>query len=90
MEPHEEEAPGLRKDVIMPACAIFTPEGRDCRSAREAMILSDQQSVSDEKIIATPTSVRVLPEPVRRIIGDLSNMEKVLLGLDILPHGKTD
>ncbi|MEZ5427841.1 MAG: circadian clock protein KaiB [Pyrinomonadaceae bacterium] len=40
-----------------------------------------------EKIIATPTLVKKLPEPVRKIIGDLSDREKVLLGLDLLPTG---
>lgn len=53
-------------------------------------VLERPQLAEDEKIIATPTLVRVLPEPIRRIIGDLSDVEKVLLGLDILPHGKTD
>lgn len=53
-------------------------------------VLERPQLAEDEKIIATPTLVRVLPEPIRRIIGDLSNVEKVLLGLDILPHEKTD
>jgi circadian clock protein KaiB len=36
-----------------------------------------------EKILATPTLVKRLPEPVRKIIGDLSDREKVLLGLDL-------
>mgnify|MGYP003645860752 CR=1 FL=1 len=36
-----------------------------------------------DKILATPTLVRRLPQPVRKIIGDLSDREKVLLGLDI-------
>ena len=39
----------------------------------------------DEKIIATPTLIKQLPPPVRRIIGDLSDVQKVLLGLDLLP-----
>lgn len=37
----------------------------------------------NDKILATPTLVKQLPEPVRKIIGDLSDREKVLLGLDI-------
>lgn len=37
----------------------------------------------DEQIIAAPTLIKKLPLPVRRVIGDLSNTEKVLLGLDI-------
>jgi circadian clock protein KaiB len=36
-----------------------------------------------EQIIAIPTLVRTLPSPLRRIIGDLSNTERVLVGLDI-------
>jgi len=38
-----------------------------------------------DQIIAIPTLIRHLPEPLRRIIGDLSNAEKVLVGLDIQP-----
>ena len=37
------------------------------------------------QIIAIPTLIRQLPEPLKRIIGDLSNREKVLVGLDIHP-----
>jgi circadian clock protein KaiB len=39
-----------------------------------------------DQILAIPTLVRRLPEPFRRIIGDLSNSEKVLLGLDVRPQ----
>jgi circadian clock protein KaiB len=38
-----------------------------------------------DQIIAIPTLIRHLPEPLKRIIGDLSNAEKVLVGLDIQP-----
>jgi circadian clock protein KaiB len=38
----------------------------------------------DDQILAIPTLVRKLPVPVRKIIGDLSNTEKVLLGLDLV------
>lgn len=38
-----------------------------------------------EKILATPTVVKTLPMPIRRVIGDLSDASKVLLGLDIVP-----
>jgi circadian clock protein KaiB len=38
-----------------------------------------------DQILAVPTLVRKLPEPVRKIIGDLSNTERVLVGLDIKP-----
>jgi circadian clock protein KaiB len=37
----------------------------------------------DEQIIATPTLIKVLPEPLRRFIGDMSKAERVLFGLDV-------
>ena len=46
-------------------------------------VLEQPQLAEDEKILATPTLVKSLPTPLRRIIGDLSQTEKVLLGLDI-------
>lgn len=46
-------------------------------------VLEQPQLAEDEKILATPTLVKHLPPPLRRIIGDLSDREKVLLGLDI-------
>jgi len=42
-----------------------------------------------DQIIATPTLVRKLPEPIRKIIGDLSNKERVLVGLDIRTRKET-
>ena len=47
-------------------------------------VLERPQLAEDEKILATPTLIKELPRPLRRIIGDLSNTEKVLLGLDML------
>jgi circadian clock protein KaiB len=38
-----------------------------------------------EQIIATPTLIKKLPEPVRRLIGDMSKTDRVLLGLDLQP-----
>ena len=40
----------------------------------------------DGQIVATPTLVREFPRPVRRFIGNLSNTERVLVGLDLRPH----
>lgn len=48
-------------------------------------VLERPQLAEDEKILATPTLIKHLPPPLRRIIGDLSDHEKVLLGLDIVP-----
>jgi len=39
-----------------------------------------------DQILAIPTLVRKLPQPIRKIIGDLSNTERVLVGLDIQPR----
>jgi circadian clock protein KaiB len=41
-----------------------------------------------DQILAIPTLVRKLPEPIRKIIGDLSNTERVLVGLDIKPGSR--
>ncbi|HLN87333.1 MAG TPA: circadian clock KaiB family protein [Candidatus Limnocylindrales bacterium] len=46
-------------------------------------LLENPQLARGDQIIAIPTLVRNLPEPVRKIIGDLSNTEKVLVGLDL-------
>jgi circadian clock protein KaiB len=40
----------------------------------------------DEQIIATPTLIKHLPRPLRKFIGDLSNTERILLGLDVRPR----
>lgn len=48
------------------------------------------EATRDLQIIATPTLVKILPEPLRRIIGDLSDKERVLAGLDILPLKSKD
>jgi circadian clock protein KaiB len=40
-----------------------------------------------EQIIAVPTLIKKLPPPLRRIIGDMSNTERVLVGLDLREHG---
>ena len=47
-------------------------------------VLQRPQLAEDEKILATPTVIKELPPPLRRIIGDLSDKEKVLLGLDLV------
>jgi len=49
-------------------------------------VLERPQLAEDEKILATPTVIKELPPPIRRIIGDLSDTERVLLGLDLRPR----
>lgn len=46
-------------------------------------LLENPQLARGDQILAIPTLVRRLPEPIRKIIGDLSNTERVLVGLDI-------
>ena len=53
-------------------------------------ILERPQLAEDEKILATPSLVKELPLPLRRVIGDLSDTEKVLLGLDLQPYPKSE
>jgi len=46
-------------------------------------LLERPQLASGDQILAIPTLVRKLPQPIRKIIGDLSNTERVLVGLDL-------
>lgn len=48
-------------------------------------LMKDPALAQRDQIVAIPTLIRHLPEPLKRIIGDLSNVEKVLVGLDIAP-----
>ncbi len=49
-------------------------------------LLENPQLAAGDQILAIPTLVRQLPPPVRKIIGDLSNTERVLVGLDLRPQ----
>lgn len=48
-------------------------------------VYANPEATKELQVIATPTLVKILPEPLRRIIGDLSDREKVLAGLNVLP-----
>ena len=48
-------------------------------------LLENPQLAEGDQILAIPTVVKKVPEPIRKIIGDLSNEEKVLVGLNIRP-----
>jgi circadian clock protein KaiB len=50
-------------------------------------LVPNPQLARTDQILAIPTLVRRLPSPMRKIIGDLSNTERVLVGLDIRPRG---
>jgi circadian clock protein KaiB len=49
-------------------------------------LMKNPELAMGDQIFALPTLVRKLPEPVRKIIGDLSNTERVLVGLDLRPR----
>ena len=49
-------------------------------------LLENPQLARGDQILAIPTLVRKLPEPMRKIIGDLSNTERVLVGLNLQPE----
>ncbi|MCZ7402799.1 MAG: circadian clock KaiB family protein [Candidatus Methanoperedens sp.] len=48
-------------------------------------LLKNPQLAKGDQIFAIPTLVRKLPQPLKRVIGDLSNTERVLVGLDLRP-----
>ena len=62
-----------------PAVCVRSKNIGECKSKQE-----------EDKILATPTLSKILPPPVRRIIGDLSDRERVLIGLDLLYDELTD
>ena len=49
-------------------------------------LLKNPQLAKDDQILALPTLVRMLPDPMKRIIGDLSSTERVLVGFDLRPQ----
>ncbi len=50
-------------------------------------LMENPQLARRDQIVAIPTLVRELPSPLKRIIGDLSNTERVLVGLDVVARG---
>ena len=51
-------------------------------------LLGNPKLAREDQIVALPTLVRKLPSPLRKIIGDLSDTERVLVGLNLLPRPK--
>jgi circadian clock protein KaiB len=49
-------------------------------------VLEQPQAAEDDRVLATPTLIKQLPLPLRRVIGDLSDREKVLFGLEVRPQ----
>ena len=56
---------------------------QDCYSIEVIDLIKNPRLAQGDQILAIPTLVRKLPEPIKKIIGDLSNTERVLVGLDI-------
>ncbi len=59
---------------------------KGCYSIEIVDLLENPQLAAGDQILAIPTLVRKLPEPIKKIIGDLSNTERVLVGLDLRPR----
>ena len=70
----------LKEIIAQESETIFQLEVIDVRT--------NPQLAENDKILAVPTLIRKLPVPLRKIIGDLSDREKVLLGLDLIPQNK--
>lgn len=72
--------------------AAFTNLKRICETQLAGQYLIEvidltktRQLAAGDQIIAVPTLVRRLPEPIKKILGDLSNEERALVGLDVRP-----
>jgi circadian clock protein KaiB len=61
-------------------------EFRDCYELQVIDVLEHPEQAEAERVLATPTLIKQLPPPLRRVIGDLSNRDKVFLGLDLAPR----
>src|ERR1051326_6037429 len=70
--------PNLKRPCDSPLAGRYRTEVID--------LLSQPDLARRDDIVVTPTLVRTLPPPIRKIIGDLSNVERVLIGLDVLPR----
>jgi circadian clock protein KaiB len=64
-------------------CETYLP-GRHTIEVIDLMV--DPARAQTDQIVAIPTLIRRLPEPIKRILGDLSNFERVLVGLDVRPR----
>lgn len=72
------------KKALMVLKTILTESFKGIYALKVIDVTENPQLAEEDKIMATPTLSKVLPPPVRKIIGDLSDREKVLIGLDLL------
>ena len=63
---------------------ILNEDYKGVYSLKVIDVMKQPKLAEDDKILATPTLIKILPPPVARIIGDLSDREKILLGLDLV------
>jgi circadian clock protein KaiB len=66
---------------------ILNEDYKGVYSLKVIDVVRHPKLAEDDKILATPTLIKILPPPVARIIGDLNDREKVLLGLDLVAIG---
>ena len=71
------------KNAIANLQRICTEELDETFNLQIIDVIENPQLAKNERIIATPTLIKALPAPIRHIVGDLSDIEKILLGLDI-------
>lgn len=69
--------------VISALTAICEEELRGQYELEIIDVIQHPQLAEDHRIIATPTLIKILPEPMRRVIGDLIDKNSVLIGLDL-------
>ncbi len=72
------------KKALMTLKAILEESFEGIYALKVIDVKENPQLAEEDKIMATPTLSKVLPPPVRKMIGDLSDREKVLIGLDLL------
>jgi len=66
--------------------AICEEKLQGCYDLEVVDIYQHPETMKSNQIVVTPTLVKSLPAPLRKIIGDLSDKERVLVGLGVLPH----
>lgn len=71
------------KTVIKNLNDILEREPKDLYTLDVIDVLENPQAAEEDKILATPTLIKVFPEPAKRIIGDLSDKEKMKSGLGL-------
>ena len=77
------ETPGSRK-LVENLTAFFTEKLDDEYDLQVIDVIEHSQLAAEEKIFATPTLIKKVPLPARRLIGDFCAKEKVFLGLDLI------